>query len=205
MPGPYEAILFDFDGVLVDSEPVHWECWSEILKPHGIPLDWDSYCQNCIGISDREMLETLCNQVTPVYDIDKLWPEYPRKREMFRERMLASDPFHPDVHELVRSLTGYKLAVVTSSGQKEVEPILRNAGLLDFFETVVYGGDVKRLKPAPDPYRLGVERLGVKKALAVEDSAAGIASATAAGLDVCRVVKQSEMTSEVRKHLSHRS
>jgi beta-phosphoglucomutase-like phosphatase (HAD superfamily) len=89
---------------------------------------------------------------------------------------------------------------VTSSGQTEVEPILINAGLRDYFQAAVYGGDVKRHKPAPDPYLLAMEKLGVRTALVVEDSDAGEASARAAGLDVLRVRTPAEMPALLRAY-----
>jgi HAD superfamily hydrolase (TIGR01509 family) len=194
----YEAILFDFDGVLVDSEPVHFVCWQEILKPFGLPLDWKTYSEQGIGVSDRAMLAMLCKQTDPPLDIELLAAEYPRKKEMFRSRMLASSPVSQSVIELLEALSGYKLAVVTSSGRNEVEPILEAAGVRARFEAAVFGGDVKNLKPAPDPYRLAVERLGITKALVIEDSEAGVASGYAAGLDVLRVANQEEMPGLVR-------
>ncbi len=197
----YEAILFDFDGVLVDSEPVHFVCWQEILKPFGLSLDWNTYCEQGIGVSDRAMLAMLCKQSNPPLDIELLAAEYPRKKEMFRDRMLLSPAVTSAVVDLLDGLAGYKLAVVTSSGKAEVEPILRAAGVRDRFETVVFGGDVKNLKPSPEPYRLAVERLGVTRALVVEDSEAGLASGRAAGLDVLRVPSQTEMPALVRAHL----
>ena len=57
----YEAVLFDFDGVLVDSEPVHHGVLAEILGPFGIELDWKTYSEHCIGITDRAMLTFLCS------------------------------------------------------------------------------------------------------------------------------------------------
>jgi len=72
--------------VLVDSEPVHYECWLEILAPHGVSLDWVTYRDHCIGISDRAMLAMLCEKASGPVDFDKLWSEYPRKKELFRER-----------------------------------------------------------------------------------------------------------------------
>lgn len=79
------------------------------------------------------------------------------------------------------------LGVVTSSNQLEVEPILRQAGLLDVLGTVVYGNDVTHYKPHPEPYQIALERLGVapSEATVFEDSASGIRSASDAG---CRVV-----------------
>ena len=104
--------------------------------------------------------------------------------------------------ELLPQLHEYQLGVVTSSGQSEVEPLLQDAGLHGLFRTMVYGGDVKQLKPAPDPYLLAVKKLGVRTALVVEDSDAGEASARAAGLDVLRVRTQPEMPALLRRRLS---
>ena len=199
----YEAVLFDFDGVLVDSEPVHYECWQEIIGPYGINLDWETYCREGIGVSDRAMLAMLCRQVDPPVDIELLVAEYPRKKDMFRARMLACSPISAEVAGLLADLhdRGLRTAVVTSSGQNEVEPILEAAGIRQRFHAAVFGGDVERLKPAPDPYLLAMERLGVTRALVVEDSEAGVASGKAAGLDVVQVDRQSRMIELVRAHL----
>ena len=201
----YEAILFDFDGVLVDSEPVHFACWQEILGTFGIELDWQTYCRHGIGVSDRALLALMCQQATPPLQLERLIAEYPRKKDLFRTRMLALQPFSAEVLELLPQLHAYQLAVVTSSGQSEVEPILLSAGLRHFFRAAVYGGDVKRHKPAPDPYLLAIEKLGVTSALVVEDSDAGEASAHAAGLDVLRVRTPSEMPALLRAALLRRA
>jgi beta-phosphoglucomutase len=199
---PYDAILFDFDGVIVDSEPIHYECWREILLPYGLDLDWNVYAEKGIGISDRAMLAMFAAEKDPPLDIEELVGEYPRKKDMFRNKMLAEPSISSEVIDLLDALTGkYKLAVVTSSGRNEVEPILEQAGILEKFNTVVYGGDVRRLKPAPDPYLLAAERLQVGRALVVEDSDAGVASGRAAGHDVLQVKNQAEMVVRVRERL----
>jgi HAD superfamily hydrolase (TIGR01509 family) len=203
MAGKYDAVLFDFDGVLVDSEPVHFECWREILDGYGITLDWPTYCEQGIGISDRLMLQFLCNQVDPPLAVERLIAEYPRKKQMFLDRMLGDPRITQEVRDLLEELSsGYKLAVVTSSGRTEVEPLLNAAGLLDFFHTGVYSQDVKRKKPEPDPYLLAVERLNASNALVVEDSDAGEASGRAAGLDVLRIRAAEEMVPRVRELLN---
>lgn len=204
MKKPYEAILFDFDGVLVDSEPIHWECWQEILKPFGIPLDWEHYSENCIGISDRQMVAFLCEQIQPPADFDQVYAEYPRKRAMFRDRMEKVNALPNAVRELVAGVhREYKTAVVTSSGRMEIEPILERAGLLSHLDTCVYGGDVKQLKPAPEPYLLAASRLGVESALVVEDSEAGETSGRAAGFDVLRISCQSELIGSLNAALNN--
>ena len=197
----YEAVLFDFDGVVVDSEPVHYECWLDILKPIGIDLDWKSYSENCIGITDRAMLSYLCSRTNPPFDIETLALEYPRKKEMFRNRM-GNIGVPDEIRELFEELRpNYKLAVVTSSNIREVESILDGARITPLLDTVVHGGEVARHKPAPDPYLLAMERLNVKSAIAVEDSAAGVASAKAAGLDVIVIPTAAEVCTLVRAAL----
>jgi beta-phosphoglucomutase len=197
----YEAILFDFDGVLADSEPVHFECWREILRTYDLHLDWKTYSEQGIGVSDRKLLRFLCDRVDPPLDVELLIAEFPRKKDLFRSRMLERQPFSEEVFELLAALHDFRLAVVTSSGQTEIEPVLERAGLRNFFQVVVYGGDVQQHKPAPDPYLLALEKLGVRRALAVEDSNAGETSARAAGLDVLRVGTSSEMPRLLRDKL----
>lgn len=198
---PYQAILFDFDGVLADSEPVHFECWQEILRTYGMDLDWETYREHGIGVSDRRLLALLCERTDPPFELERLIAEFPHKKELFRARMLERQPFSTEIFELLPELRDYQLAVVTSSGQTEVEPVLEKAGLRSFFHAAVYGGDVKQHKPAPDPYLLAVERLGVRNALAVEDSNAGETSARAAGLEVLRVQTPAEMPGLLRQRL----
>jgi beta-phosphoglucomutase len=198
----YEAVLFDFDGVLVDSEPVHYECWLDILKPFGIPLDWKSYSEHCIGITDRAMLAFLCSRTDPPFDIEVLAAQYPRKKEMFRDRM-GGIGVPVEIRDLIQELRpNDKLAVVTSSNIREVGSILEEAGIMPLLDTLVHGGEVAHHKPAPDPYLLALERLGVRSAIAVEDSAAGVASARAAGLDVIVIPAAGEVCSLVRASLS---
>ena len=198
----YEAILFDFDGVLLDSEPVHFECWQEILRTLDMHLDWETYKMHGIGVSDRDLMSLICQRAGRPQDVERVLAEFPRKKELFRSRMLERESFSADVLELLPQLDAYKLGVVTSSGQSEVEPLLREGGIHGLFLAVVYGGDVQRLKPAPDPYLLAVKKLGVRSALVVEDSDAGEASARAAGLDVLRVPSPAQMPALLRERIA---
>ncbi len=199
---PYEAVLFDFDGVLVDSEPIHFRCWQEILKPFGLDLTWEYYEKNCIGVSDRAMIQTLVELSDPPADFESVYAEYPHKKQLFRDAMLVNPPISQETLELIHELSrNLKVAVVTSSGQTEVEPILDRLQLKPYLETVVYGGDVEHLKPAPDPYLLAADRLSVKNALVVEDSQAGITSGRAAGFTVVEILHPKEVPEKVRKTL----
>jgi len=184
---PYEAVLFDFDGVLVDSEPVHYACWRDVLAPLGIPLEWEVYRTRCIGVADQKLIQLFCTLAGPSVDYESVHSAYPRKRDLFRERMLASLPMADSTRSLFDRLSRYKLAVVSSSSRPEVEPPLQRAGVLGYLDAVVYGEDVASHKPSPEPYVLAAKRLGIRTALVVEDSEAGEASGRAAGFDVLRV------------------
>ena len=202
----YDAILFDFDGVLVDSEPLHCECWSEVLAPFGIRLDWPTYRAEFIGETDRMLVDVLCSRHTPPLDPDAVWLQYPRKKVLFAERMSLQPPFAHGIISLLRALSAeYKLAVVTSSGRSEVEPVLVRAGIRELFDAAVFGSDVPRLKPAPDPYLKAVAALGARRPLAVEDSRAGVASARAAGCDVVEVDRPARVVELVMRKLERNS
>lgn len=198
MTNRYDAILFDFDGVLVDSEPVHFECWKEVLAPFGVELGWDMYAASCIGVADREMIQQFATNLG--VDFDRLWAQYPRKKDLFRARNTTAISFLPETVTLVRDLSAtHKLAVVSSSARVEVEPVLVIGGIRDCFTALVCGSEVPRLKPAPDPYLRAAELLRSSKALVVEDSDAGEQSGRAAGFDVLRLRDAGELAPRLRQ------
>ena len=192
------AILFDFDGVLADTEPLHWECWNEALRPVGLEVNWDDYRRHCVGISDREFLERLGALGRPARTADELWPYYPLKKRLFQRRATGGGLVCDEVKELLSRMPAERLAVVTSSSRQEIEPILRAEGILHRFGATVYGDEVKRLKPDPEPYRTAMERLGARRAIALEDSVPGIASAREAGCEVIEVRHPGEVAGILR-------
>ena len=199
----FEAILFDFDGVLVDSEPLHCDCWREALEPLGVPVTWEVYAAHCVGAADSAMMPIFAKLANPPLDPAKLWERYPIKKARFQARMAEQPPFAAGLADFFRDLAGrYKLAVVSSSAHSEIEPPLEAAGILQYLATVVGGGDVKRHKPNPEPYLLAGTRLGVRHALAVEDSLPGMQSAQAAGFEALRITDPSRMMERVREHLA---
>jgi beta-phosphoglucomutase len=199
----FDSVLFDFDGVLADTEPLHYSCWREILEPYGIQLDWGFYLKQCVGVSDRMMIEHLAAERVPPVPFDDLWVECETKRLMFSSRIMAAPPFLDETVRLIRDLSlRYKLAVVSSSGRSEVEPPIVKAGIRDCFGAMVCGREVAHLKPAPDPYLKAAELLGARAPLVVEDSDAGVASGRAAGFEVVRISTPDRLATEVMAHLS---
>jgi beta-phosphoglucomutase len=200
----WDAILFDFDGVLADTEPVHWRCWNDILEPFSIQLTWEAFERECIGVSDRALIERLASQRQPPIPFDELWSQYPCKKELFRRRLAEAPPFVAETVALVRELSEfYKLAVVTSSARIEVEPALLHGGIRACFQELVCGKEVENLKPAPDPYLKAAELLGARKPLVIEDSDSGVASARAAGFEVLRISDVQDVARAVREFLSY--
>ena len=201
MHPPIDAVLFDFDGVLADTEPLHWECWNQAIAPLGMTISWPAYAANCIGISDRKFLETLGRVSTPQRTLEELWPVYPDKKRIFATRAAMGGIMPADNKALLAGLDGLKLALVTSSARQEIEPLLRAEGVLELFDTRVYGDDVNNLKPHPEPYLTAIERLGARAALALEDSGPGIASARAAGCEVLEIRNAAETAARLRARL----
>jgi HAD superfamily hydrolase (TIGR01509 family) len=123
-----------------------------------------------------------------------LWERYPAKKQLFQARMAQAPPFPEAIGTMLARLQAqYRMAVVTSSGRSEVEPLLAAGGLSRYFETLVCARDTERHKPAPDPYLLAASRLKAWTPLVVEDSQAGIASGRAAGFEVLAVKHPAEV------------
>jgi beta-phosphoglucomutase len=200
--GMFDSILFDFDGVLADTEPIHFACWREVLIPFGIEFSWPYYQRECIGVSDRTMLERLAAARQPPILADEIWPSYSLKQKKFRARIAAAPPFLEETINLIKKLQhSYKLAVVSSSHRSEVEPPLAHAGIRQCFQAVVCGMEVPNLKPAPDPYLRAAELLGALSPLVVEDSDSGVAAGIAAGFQVLRLAHPEALSSELHRTL----
>lgn len=199
----FEAVLFDFDGVLVDSEPIHFAAWQEALGPLGVHLEIDPYYQRFIGLEDRAAIRMLAQEQQPPRTFEELWPAFPHKQRIFTERIHAAPQVPQSTQALVAALrnAGYKVAVVTSSSGAEVRPLLESNGILQYLDACVFAEDVTRKKPDPEPYLTAKQRLGVDRALVLEDSQAGIASARAAGCEVLGVTDVGQVAALVRQRL----
>ncbi len=197
----YEAVLFDFDGVLVDSEPLHFAAWIEILAPYGVKLDWAEYAATFNGVADFVMVQELSKQGGVTAPFEELWSHVGEKQTLLRERMLETLPMPESTRRLLGSLEELRLAVVSSSCRTEVEPPLVAAGVRNRFDIVVCREDVELLKPNPEPYLTAAKRLGVTRPLVVEDSDVGESAGVAAGFDVLRVKSAAEVADRVRERL----
>ena len=176
------GILFDFDGIIVDSERLHWAAFNQVLSK---PISWDDYVETLIGFDDRDAF----NFLFPNIGKNELEELITKKAAAFQE-LLESDGAAalPGAVELIRSLSGnIPLAICSGALREDILPILGKLGIENAFDTIVTADDTHISKPDPAPYRLAAKRLGVSDGLAIEDTPVGIASAKGAGLKVLAV------------------
>ena len=199
----FDAILFDFDGVLADTEPVHFAAWAQALAPLGITFHWDFFREHCVGIDDRSMVPLFTALADPPFDPEAIWARHPEKVNLFRRWTLESPPFAPELDGFLKRLHGaHKLAVVTASARIEIEPLLAAGGIAGHFDALVCGKEAGRNKPAPDPYLHAAKLLDAKNPLVVEDSEAGIAAGRAAGFDVLVLENAAGMIEALTRRIS---
>lgn len=181
----FSAVLFDFDGILVDTEWAIYQAWLRTFQAHGHDLPLETYTR-CIGSdfatwSPKTHLEELSGLDFDWHDLDNR-----RQEEILLE--LTHEGTMPGVLDLLDQLTraGIRRAVVSSSSHHWVDGWLEKLAFAHHFESVVCRGDAPRIKPAPDLYLEGAKRLGLQPAecLVIEDSLNGVNSAKAAGMNV---------------------
>ncbi len=194
------AVLFDFDGIIVDSEKLHWAAFNAVLAAQGRTISWPEYIETLIGFDDRDAFKHLFPNIESRRSDAKadgkteLNELITKKAAAFQE-LLETDGAAalPGSVELIKNLSG-KLPIAICSGAllEDILPILGKLGIEKAFDTIVTADDTHISKPDPAPYRLAAERLGVSDGLAIEDTPAGIASAKGAGLKVLAVTNSYE-------------
>jgi beta-phosphoglucomutase len=197
-----QALIFDFDGVLADTEPLYWRAWCELLKPCEVVFTWADYCRIGRGIRDEKMLDSLAELVSDPDAMHRLKQRLPERKEMVRKWKLDQPPITQTTIDLLKSLAGWKLGLVTSSDRSDIEPLLQKAGIAACFSACVYGDEMTTHKPDPAPYLLIREKLGIGGGVAFEDSEPGLQSAAGAGFDVIRVENPEQLPDLVRKLLN---
>ncbi|HZU13551.1 MAG TPA: HAD-IA family hydrolase [Chloroflexota bacterium] len=182
------ALIFDFDGLILDTETAALRSWQEVFEEHGCLLDVDRYCRTlgtAPGSSDTfDLLQTAAGR-----PLDRLGIEERRLRR--KAELTAGEKLLPGVEDYLAEAQrmGLRLAVASSSPRYWVAGHLERLGVLSPFDAIVTRDDVAHAKPAPDLYLKAVATLGIpaSASIAIEDSANGIAAARAAGLFVLAV------------------
>lgn len=193
---PIRAVLFDFNGILVDDEPLHLQLFQRVLAEEGVAMSATDYQERWLGLDDRGCLTAALRQAGREPEPSYLARLIARKAAYYQaEIRRAGFVFFPGGLELLREMSGAgcMIGVVSGALRDEIEPALSTAGVRDRVKTVVAADDVAESKPAPEGYLKGLEELNGRPPLpdrlihphevvAIEDSPAGIAAARAVGL-----------------------
>jgi HAD superfamily hydrolase (TIGR01509 family) len=179
-------IVFDCDGVLVDSEKLAWNAWRHVLAPYGITLT-DRDIGLLTGRTDRDAY-TYFSGRGALPDYAGFWDELSEVTFRSFDRYLQAFEDAADTLDALRT-RGAAMAVASSSPRERLDRSLASTGLRDYFEVVVGGDDVEHGKPAPDLFLAAAAGLEVEPGtcIAVEDTPAGIVAACAAGMTVVAV------------------
>lgn len=187
MPPSIQAVVFDLDGTLVDSEPVHADAWLSVLAEHGLEFDHHWFGQ-WVGLSDKHLAESVMREYQLNIPLETLRQQ---KQELYHQLALSTlRPFRGVKEGLMYFAENQTpVALATNSSRADVDQVFLATGLAEYLRAIVTADDVARLKPAPDVYLLAAERLSIapQACVAVEDSPAGVAAARRAGMYVLGV------------------
>ena len=182
---PISAIVFDFDGVLADSEPLHLKAYQHIFEPHGIHIDRKTYCDRYLGYDDEGSIRQMVADNGLMLGDEEIEVLLREKARVFEKLVSNGDVLYRGAAGCARRLGAeWPLGIASGALRHEIELMLRGARLLDAFRFIVSAGDTDRTKPAPDPYLRAAELHGVPppQCVAVEDSHWGLQSARDAGM-----------------------
>ena len=195
-----KAVLFDFNGVIVNDESIHEQIVDQLMLDENLQLKRGEFREVCLGKSDRTCLVELLKRrgrfLTEVY-LDRLLLG---KAQAYQAKIdsLETLPIYPGLADFIARIraAGLKIAIVSGAMRSDIELVLNLAGLAENFELIVTGDDTMTSNPAPDGYLLAVELMNRQypgwnlepgECLAVEDSFAGIEAAKKAGIQVLGV------------------
>ena len=196
----FDAVIFDMDGVIFDSERAWLECWKELAEKYGINGVEDAVIA-CTGTTMERTREIILER----YGEDFPYDEYAKESSVIFHRKYVGGrlPVKKGAEDILKflKLNGIKTALASSTRKATVVSELRAAGLLEYFNELITGEMVQRSKPAPDIFLLACEKVGVKpeNAYAIEDSYNGIRAAAAAGMRPVMVPDRLAPTEEMER------
>ncbi len=184
----FQAIIFDFDGVIVDSEPLHYRAFMRVLEPLGWGFDYDRYLAKYVGFDDRDFYRELFAEHEQPLDADRLRELVTAKARAFKQVVGEGVRACDGAVAMIHACAGrWPLAICSGALRCDIDlvlPAIDDGLLADRFTAIVTADDVARSKPDPACYLAAAERLGMAPTacLAIEDTVTGLAAARAAGM-----------------------
>jgi len=192
-----KAVIFDFDGVISDSEPCHLAAYNEILADFGIQISKDQYYAEYLGFTDYELLKDIKKRYKTDFKGISIEQLIEQKAEVFQELIRQTDHLIDGIVELIEELKKNNIKVAINSGAiaADIKVMLAGCPIGNSFDVIVCADDVTKGKPDPQGYRLTLEKLNAvsdspisaKQCVVIEDSHWGIVSAKKAGMHVIAV------------------
>ncbi len=195
-----KAVLFDFNGVIINDEAIHQGLIEALLIEENLRPSVTEYREVCLGRSDRVCLTHMLEQRGRVVSEDYLTELVNRKAQAYQQRLETMEklPIYPGVEDLIYNIRVAQLpmGIVSGALRREIERVLDRAQIARHFSTIVGGDDIQASKPEPDGYLLAAERLAqqfphlniqASDCLAIEDTPAGIEAAKRSGMQVVGV------------------
>jgi beta-phosphoglucomutase len=179
------AVVFDFDGVLADSEPIHFRTYQELLAPSGVTLTKEDYCARYLGFDDEGAFTHMAADFGLMLGDEEIEMLIVEKARRFEAIVSGTNVLYPAAVPCVLRLAArWPVGIASGALRADIDVMLRGAGLDQTFRFIVAAGDVDASKPAPDPYLRAAELHGVppEACVAIEDSKWGLQSARAAGM-----------------------
>jgi beta-phosphoglucomutase len=184
-----QAIIFDFDGVIADSEPLHLRAYQRVLEEENIELTRDQYYAGYLGFDDQGLFRALAKDRGVAVTDDKVDDWIEAKSQILEELLTSDSILFPGAASCIRTLARrVPLAIASGALEPEIALVLNQAGLAGFFKTIASASDGVRGKPAPDLYLLALAKLREFEEVdaggcgAIEDSRWGLEAAKMAGL-----------------------
>ena len=187
---PLRGVVFDFDGVIADTEPLHLGAYQDVLTDTALSLDAKDYYERYLGYDDMGVFTALSRDQGVALDARDVRRLVQAKGRRFKDRVRGANVLFPDAAACIEQLAAHvPLGIASGALHDEIEAILTTTRLWQHFKVIVAADDVPQSKPAPDSYQRAVRLLGGRGTspdpsgyVAVEDSVWGIRAARAAGL-----------------------
>ncbi len=172
------GVIFDMDGVLINSEPIHCRAFQDVLAAHAVVLTERQYFEDYLVYSDREVLERLLPAG------QSLDAAVAAKERRYLELLAEGIPAFPDGLALLEKSDGWRVGLATGSNRREAELALRALGIRQRFGCLVAREDYHKGKPDPEPYLRAAQGLGLspRRCVVIEDTPGGVRAARAAGM-----------------------